>query len=109
VVGFWQARGVADQQRPVDLLDDGTLAGCAVVANCEMNRQRQLTGVNSYTRELGFDPIDMLTAALTAASVEGRAGPGQDGTTAGLRAGAGVDTYPVIRPDHQRARDALPR
>jgi SAM-dependent methyltransferase len=73
VVGFWQAHGVADQH-PVDLLDDGTLAGCAVVANCEMNRQRQLTGVNSYTRELGFDPVDVLTTALAAASVEGRAG-----------------------------------
>jgi SAM-dependent methyltransferase len=40
------------------LLDDDDLARSAVVANCAMNRERQLAGVNSYTRELGFDPLD---------------------------------------------------
>lgn len=29
-----------------------------------MNRERQLSGVNSYTRELGFNPVDILTATL---------------------------------------------
>jgi SAM-dependent methyltransferase len=32
----------------------------AVVANNTMNRERQLRGVNSYTRELGFDPVAWL-------------------------------------------------
>jgi hypothetical protein len=49
----------------VDLLDDDQLAASAVVANCAMNRERQLNRVNSYTRELGFNPVDVLTAALT--------------------------------------------
>ncbi|MEU1589649.1 hypothetical protein [Micromonospora sp. NPDC005710] len=34
-----------------------------------MNRERQLSGVNSYTRELGFNPLDVLAA--------GRAAPGR--------------------------------
>jgi SAM-dependent methyltransferase len=34
----------------------------AVVANCAMNRERQLAGVNSYVRELGFDPLAVVTA-----------------------------------------------
>ena len=33
-----------------------------VVANCTMNRERQLAGVNSYERELGFHPIEFLKA-----------------------------------------------
>jgi hypothetical protein len=44
------------------LLDDDALHASAVVANSAMNRQRQLAGVNSYTRELGFNPLDWLTA-----------------------------------------------
>jgi histone H3/H4 len=31
-----------------------------VVANCAMTRERQLPGVNSYTRELGFNPFERL-------------------------------------------------
>lgn len=46
------------------LLDDDTLAGTAVVANSAMNRERQLAGVNSYERELGFNPVDVLAALL---------------------------------------------
>ncbi|UWP84760.1 class I SAM-dependent methyltransferase [Dactylosporangium fulvum] len=46
------------------LLDDDTLAGSAVVANSAMNRERQLAGVNSYAKELGFNPVDVLTAVL---------------------------------------------
>ncbi|GGM07551.1 class I SAM-dependent methyltransferase [Dactylosporangium sucinum] len=46
------------------LLDDDTLAGSAVVANSAMNRERRLAGVNSYARELGFDPADVLTGLL---------------------------------------------
>ena len=29
-----------------------------------MNRERQLAGVNSYTRELGFNPLDVVTARI---------------------------------------------
>ncbi|WP_436530911.1 class I SAM-dependent methyltransferase [Actinoplanes sp. HUAS TT8] len=45
------------------LLDDRSLHASSVVANNAMNRQRQLTGVNSYARVLGFDPADGLTGA----------------------------------------------
>lgn len=44
----------------VRLIDDAALEACAVVANCDMNRGRQLAGVNSYTRELGFNPVEYL-------------------------------------------------
>jgi hypothetical protein len=56
--------GVTDRQPRVDLLDDDELAVSAVVANCAMNRERQLSGVNSCTRDLGFNPVDVLIAAL---------------------------------------------
>jgi SAM-dependent methyltransferase len=42
------------------LLDDATLAASSVVANSAMNRERQLAGPNSYTRHLGFNPLDRL-------------------------------------------------
>ena len=45
----------------------------AVVANCAMNRERQLTGVNSYARELRFDPLQVVLA---------RAGGSVEGSTA---------------------------
>jgi SAM-dependent methyltransferase len=45
---------------PRPLLDDDALAVSPVVANRDMNRERQLAGVNSYTRELGFNPVDLL-------------------------------------------------
>ena len=48
------------------LLDDGTLARSPVVANNAMNRERQLTGPNSYARELGFEPLDILRQRLGA-------------------------------------------
>lgn len=43
-----------------ELLDDGALAASWVVANCAMNRERQLAGANSYTRELGLNPFEWL-------------------------------------------------
>jgi SAM-dependent methyltransferase len=46
------------------LLDDDDLHASAVVANCSMNRERQLAGVNSYARELGLDPLGVLRAAI---------------------------------------------
>lgn len=46
------------------LVDAPTLEAGAVVANSAMNRERRLRGVNSYTRELGFDPLDVVMARL---------------------------------------------
>jgi len=60
---------------PAALLDDGRLEASSVVANCSMNRERQLTGVNSYQRELGFDPVDVLTARIDRRDTSGRVGP----------------------------------
>jgi len=56
VGGFCEAVGVTDRQPPRSLLGDDQLPASAVVANCAMNWERQLTGVYSYTRELGFNP-----------------------------------------------------
>jgi SAM-dependent methyltransferase len=42
------------------LLQDAELERSSVVANNTMNRERGLSGVNSYARELGFDPVDRL-------------------------------------------------
>ena len=47
------------------LVDDETLENSAVVANCRMNRERELYGSNGYDVELGFDPIDKLRAAAS--------------------------------------------
>ena len=46
------------------LLGDEALEASSVVANCAMNRERQLVGVNSYARELGFNPLDWLRARV---------------------------------------------
>jgi SAM-dependent methyltransferase len=40
-----------------ELLDDDALERSSVVANCQMNRERRLTG---YGRELGIDRVDIL-------------------------------------------------
>jgi len=42
------------------LLGDDQLERSAVVANCRMNRERDLLGSNGYDRELGVDPLDFL-------------------------------------------------
>jgi SAM-dependent methyltransferase len=44
----------------MSLLDEPALLASSAVANNAMNRERQLAGVNSYTRELGFNPADLL-------------------------------------------------
>jgi hypothetical protein len=46
------------------LLNEEALESSAVVANFAMNRERQLDGVNSYSRALGFDPLDWIIAHL---------------------------------------------
>lgn len=50
------------------LLADDELEQSSVVANNTMNRERGLAGVNSYARELGFDPLTHLSAGSTAPS-----------------------------------------
>ncbi|MCX4097526.1 hypothetical protein [Nocardia sp. alder85J] len=77
------------------LLDDTALECTSVVANNAMNRDRRLSGVNSYTRELGFDPYRQLATALRAApdrpigwidaeylGADDQAGPGYTGQPA---------------------------
>lgn len=44
----------------MELVPDDILERSAVVANCRMNRERELTGPNGYDRELGFDPFNLL-------------------------------------------------
>jgi SAM-dependent methyltransferase len=46
-------------ERPA-LVNDQVLEEQDVVANSTMNRERGLAGVNSYEKELGIDPIDVL-------------------------------------------------
>jgi SAM-dependent methyltransferase len=48
----------------LDLLTDDILERSAVVANCRMNRERDLIGSNGYDRELGFNPLEFLEAKL---------------------------------------------
>lgn len=64
----WDATGMADRHLRAGLLDDAALEASAVVANCAMNRERQLAGVNSYNRELGFSPVDVITAVIAGGS-----------------------------------------
>lgn len=56
------------------LLADDALWASAVVANCDMNRLRQLAGPNSYARELGFHPLgEPITSWLDLCCGSGRA------------------------------------
>jgi SAM-dependent methyltransferase len=53
------------------LLGDDALERSAVVANCRMNRERNLTGSNGYAKELGFNPLDFLKSRLDAGRAAG--------------------------------------
>src|SRR5262245_36082483 len=44
------------------LLSDDQLESSCVVANCRMNRERELTGRNGHQREIGLHPLDFLRA-----------------------------------------------
>jgi len=101
-----------------------------------MNRVRQLDGVNSYARELGFHPLDAAgRAGWTYAAAAASAGAGRDGARAAGARGAGghrrgrpggrllrgtaaqlheasivqLDAGADVRPDHVPARAALRR
>ena len=41
---------------PMILLGDDELERSAIVANCRMNRERDLAGSNGYSREVGSPP-----------------------------------------------------
>ena len=49
---------------PMKLVSDDELERSGVVANCRMNRERDLLGSNGYDRELGFNPLDFLKERL---------------------------------------------
>ena len=53
----------------VNLLDDDALHKSPVVANCTMNRERQLSGSNGYSFELKLDITSWLASQLEARSV----------------------------------------
>ena len=46
------------------LLDAKVLARSEIVANVCMNRERNLSGANSYEKDLGMNPLDFLLGAL---------------------------------------------
>lgn len=48
------------------LLDGPALERSTVVANCTMNRERDLLGSNGYARELKFNPLDLLISTAQA-------------------------------------------
>jgi len=48
------------QNPPKKLLSDASLEQSHVVANCRMNRERNLTGSNGYSKEIGFNPVEFV-------------------------------------------------
>lgn len=45
----------------MSLQDDHALEQSPIVANCRMNRERNLLGTNGYDRELRFNPVELLS------------------------------------------------
>lgn len=50
-----------DSKERLSLLTTESLHASSVVANCTMNRERQLRGPNSYKRDLGLDVMSLVT------------------------------------------------
>ncbi len=50
------------QPKQMKLISDTDLNNSPVVANCQMNRERNLSGSNGYDVELRFAPLDFLSA-----------------------------------------------
>lgn len=89
--------GVTAGDCQAGLLADAELEMSAVVANCAMNRERQLAGVNSYARELGFNPLQVVTAQI-------RGSGGTEASTAAwldLCCGSGRALIQAARQAHQ--------
>lgn len=53
------------EKRP-SLLTDEELEWSDVAANCRMNREREITGTNSYTADLKLNPLEFLSGKLEA-------------------------------------------
>jgi SAM-dependent methyltransferase len=49
----------------MNLLTDDTLERSHVVANCRMNRERNLIGSNGYSKEIGFNPLEFVRERVT--------------------------------------------
>jgi hypothetical protein len=47
------------------LLSDDELERSAIVANYRMNRERNLTGTNGYTKEISINPVEFIQQAVT--------------------------------------------
>jgi len=78
------------------LLGDDELERSGVVANCRMNRERDLAGSNGYAREVGFNPLDFL---------EGRPAPGRPVAWLDLCCGTGKALIEAARLIHAGGRD----
>lgn len=50
---------------PTKLLAETSLEQSPIVANCRMNRERELTGANGYARDLRMNPLDHLKQITT--------------------------------------------
>jgi SAM-dependent methyltransferase len=84
----------------VRLLSDEELERTSVVANNTMNRERGLSGVNSYARELGFDPVNRLGGTATPRWLDLCSGEGLAlrGAAARLPAGAELTGVDLVGP-----------
>jgi SAM-dependent methyltransferase len=49
-----------------ELLDNDALERSSIVANASMNRERGLVGSNSYTKDLGVNPVEWIAERLAA-------------------------------------------
>jgi SAM-dependent methyltransferase len=49
----------------MQLIDENELIRSEIVANNAMNRERGITGPNSYAKDLGFDPVEYLLGRLS--------------------------------------------
>ena len=76
----------------MNLVDDETLERSAVVANCRMNRERNLVGSNGYGKELGLDPLSFLKE---------RAGSGGHAAWLDLCCGSGRALIEAARIAHE--------
>ncbi|WP_236652270.1 class I SAM-dependent methyltransferase [Streptacidiphilus neutrinimicus] len=90
------------------LLRDSELERTSVVANNTMNRERGLSGVNSYARELGFDPVARLAGLERPSWLDLCSGEGHALRTAAglLPAGAVLTGVDLVGPTARLPRPA---
>jgi SAM-dependent methyltransferase len=78
------------------LLSDDGLERSAIVANCRMNRERNLTGSNGYSKEVGFNPLEYLL---------GRISPDRPIAWLDLCCGTGTALIEAARISHSKGMD----